>query len=87
VIIDRSEIGGAQNASRPGERLNENSGQLFRRSPSTYGGPERGGVTAPRGHSSFPSGTGIRESSRACDYWAEMYVSAWSFFIGAQAHL
>ncbi len=87
VIIDRSEIGGAQNARRSRKRLlaagagfNGSSGQLFRRSPSICGGPARGGATVRRGRSSFPSGTGIRESSRACDYSAEMYVSAWSFF-------
>lgn len=87
VIIDCSEIGGAQNARRSRKRLraagagfNGSSGQLFRRSPSIYGGPARGGATARRGRSSFPSGTGIRGSSRACDYSAEMYVSALSFF-------
>ena len=84
VVIDRSEIGGAQNASgsrewcatgREFRRLSQ-TGRLSRRSPSVCAGPGRGVARARPCHSWWPCASGTHASWRVFDYSAEMYVSA-----------
>jgi hypothetical protein len=87
-VINGSEFGGAQEAggSRPIEKLgrsattsgvrSERRERLVHHLPSTCDGPGRAGVPAPPVHLCSSCARETRAFSRACDYSAEMYVSA-----------